>query len=210
MKFPSLRNMSTRKTLTLLALISPILVTAAVVAFMENRKPPPPVPGDPGVVTLTEFGDFQCPHCASFAIHVKPMLDREFIGNNRIAFQYRHYPVLGTNSHAAAHAAECAREQGSFQEYHDTLYRDLDAGNKPDPESLRDTASRVGLDTSAFQACTQDQSHQARIQDDISLARSLGVRGTPSLFLDAEPLQWRDYRDLRATINQHLSQQTQP
>ena len=177
---------------------------------MESRQPPAPLPGDPGVVTLTEFGDFQCPHCASFAVHVRPMLDREFIGNNRIAFQYRHYPVLGPNSHAAAHAAECARDQGGFREYHDALYQDLDAGNRPDPDSLRDTANRLGLDTTAFQACTQDQTHQGRVQHDITLARSLGVRGTPSLFLDGEPLRWRDYRDLRATINQRLSQHPQP
>ena len=63
---------------------------------------------------LTEFGDFQCPHCANFALNILPALEHDLIEKGTIRFEYRHYPFLGPESFKAAEASECARDQGGI------------------------------------------------------------------------------------------------
>jgi hypothetical protein len=81
------------------------------------------------VVTVVEYGDFECPNCKQAAPAVKPLLTR-FAG--RLRFAYRHFPLEDVHPHAlhAALAAEAAAEQGKFWEMHDLLF-DNQAHLKP-------------------------------------------------------------------------------
>ena len=81
-----------------------------------NRGTPPDetLEAEPGEKPLlTEFGDFQCPHCAGFALNILPALEHDLIETGTVRFEYRHYPFLGPESFAAAEASECARDQGN-------------------------------------------------------------------------------------------------
>ena len=99
------------------------------ILLINNPFNPRTAPGDtletePGEKPLlTEFGDFQCPHCANFALNILPALEQDLIETGTIRFEYRHYPFLGPESVSAAEASECARDQGRFNEYHLELYR---------------------------------------------------------------------------------------
>jgi protein-disulfide isomerase len=68
------------------------------------------------LVTLEEFGDFECPPCAkmSEALH---QMEKDYHGKLRIIF--RHFP-LAMHPHAreAAIAAEAAHAQGKFWQRH--------------------------------------------------------------------------------------------
>src|SRR6185436_8911055 len=73
------------------------------------------------VITVDEYGDYQCPPCG-LAFPILKTLKREFGG--RIRFNFYHLPLTQIHKNAldAAHAAAAADLQGHFWEMHDALY----------------------------------------------------------------------------------------
>ncbi|TSC84394.1 MAG: DSBA-like thioredoxin domain-containing protein [Microgenomates group bacterium Gr01-1014_16] len=76
-----------------------------------------------GKVTLVEYSDFQCPFC-SRALPTVQQIMKEYDG--KVLFAYKHFPLsqIHPNAQKAAEAAECARDQGKFWEFHDKLFED--------------------------------------------------------------------------------------
>ena len=149
---------------------------------------------------LTEFGDFQCPHCARFGLTLLPVLERDLIGPGTVRFEYRHYPFLGPESFDAAEASECARDQGVFREYHDALLQLTDREERLTRERLVSTAGELKLETPRFSLCLESGDKKPRVLEDLEYGSNLGVRGTPTLFLDGKEVTWRSYADLKEQI----------
>jgi protein-disulfide isomerase len=79
--------------------------------------------GDPNApVTVIEYGDYQCPFCARFYTDIEPLIRDQYIKTGKVKMVFRNYPFLGPESTAAAEAAECAKDQGKYWEFHDALY----------------------------------------------------------------------------------------
>ena len=76
-------------------------------------------PANPRTPVIVEFGDFQCPYCARFALNTLPALRRDVLNDSAARFEYRHFPFLSPESTMAAEASECARDQGRFDAYHE-------------------------------------------------------------------------------------------
>jgi protein-disulfide isomerase len=99
-----------------------------VVAAAGDPKPTPVgardvILGDTKApVTVIEYGDYQCPFCARFFTDVEPLLREQYIKTGKVRMIFRNYPFLGNESIAAAEAAECAKDQGKFWDFHDALY----------------------------------------------------------------------------------------
>ena len=76
-------------------------------------------------VTLTEFGDYQCPSCGYYAPLVLEVLHRY---PTEVKLEFHHFPLVSLHqwAMAAAVAAEAAGEQGKFWEMHDMLYQNQD------------------------------------------------------------------------------------
>ena len=158
---------------------------------------------------LTEFGDFQCPHCANFALNILPALEHDLIEKGTIRFEYRHYPFLGPESLKAAEASECARDQGEFNKYHLELYRLTSLGESHTPELLRETALEMDLDQTAFDQCLQSGVKRTRVMEDWEYGKTLGVRGTPTLFINGKTIHWHNYKDLREQVRK-IAEKEQP
>lgn len=78
--------------------------------------------GDPNApVHLVEYGDYQCPACASFSNQVFPQLLSDYIATSKVSFEFRDLAFLGDDSQTAAQAAACAIDQDGFWLYHDTI-----------------------------------------------------------------------------------------
>ena len=156
---------------------------------------------------LTEFGDFQCPHCARFAVARMPEIKRDLIDTGLVRFEYRHYPFLGPESFMAADASECARDQDQFQQYHDQLYRSIITGalQSITTEGLEETARLLSLDLGKYRSCVSARVHEDRVKQAKAYGRSLGVEGTPPLLLDGQKIDWDSYQDLKDQIALHTT-----
>jgi protein-disulfide isomerase len=146
------------------------------------------VRGDPGApVTLEEFGDFQCPLCATMTDAIGK-LEKDY--GRRLRVIFRHYP-LPMHSHAieAALAAEAAGAQGHFWEMHDLLYKNQAAWSKAsDPAAAGQFftayARSLGLDVERFAKDSNSDEVKARIFWEGQLGVSRGVTKTPTLLIN--------------------------
>jgi protein-disulfide isomerase len=140
-------------------------------------------------VTVIEFADFGCRYCARFAEETYPSLADEFVKPGTVRWKVVPF-VLGMfpNGDEAARAADCAGNQGAaaFGRMHDRLFARADEWKRAsDPAALfRTYAVAVGLDANRFAACYAGQETDARIRAANSLADRLGVRATPTFFID--------------------------
>ena len=155
--------------------------------------------GDDQTPILTEFGDFQCPYCARFAVGLMPEIKRDLVDTGMVSFDYRHYPFLGPESYMAAEAAECARDQDQFQQYHGQLYLSIITGQLQSitTESLEETARLLSLDLNRFRTCVSAMDPRGPGEAGQGLRPEPGSPGTPSLFIDGQKIDWDSYRDLR-------------
>jgi len=132
------------------------------------------------VVTIVEYGDFECPNCKQAAPALKMLLER-FTG--RVRLVWRQFPLEEVHPHAlqAALASEAAAGQGKFWPMHDRLFdeqRHLDAAH------LRRHAQSLELDLRRYDADMADTVYLQRVREDIEGAASGGVRGTPTFFVN--------------------------
>lgn len=127
-------------------------------------------------VTIVEFSDFKCPYCGLAAELMDKI--RKTYGDG-VEVEFRHFP-LHDGSMLAAQAAECARDQERFWEYHDLLFENLGAVSEND---LTGFAKEAGLDAEEFGACLDSGESDPTITEDMALGRSMGVRATPTFFI---------------------------
>ncbi|HEX5831426.1 MAG TPA: thioredoxin domain-containing protein [Gemmatimonadaceae bacterium] len=149
--------------------------------------------GDPNApIVIVEFSDFGCPYCAQHALRTLPSLEREFIATGKVF--YKHVPfVMGMfpNGDRAARAAECAGEQGRFWPMHDSVYvhqKDWKRGREPD-EVLAALARAVAPDADQWAACYAADRQAARTRAAGEGAARLGVRATPTMFVNGQLVQ---------------------
>jgi protein-disulfide isomerase len=150
-------------------------------------------------LTLLEFADYECPYCQQ----IEPILNRiETEFKDQIAFAYKDYP-LGMHPEApkAAEAAHCAGTQGKFWEYHDLIF----ASKRMDLASLKSDARDLKLDTAAFDACLAKNETAPLVKESSSEAETLGLQGTPTLFVNGRYVSNSTYEGIRGVIVEELS-----
>ena len=176
---------------------------------VEQGADPPHTIGPPNApVMLEEFGDFECPPCALLHPVLKAM-EREF--GDRLRVTFREFPLVPTHPHAlaAARAAEAAGLQGKFWEMHDLLYETQKAWH--DSFDVRPIfegyATRIGLDLERFKRDSKGEVVERRIFQDGKRAHSLGVAGTPSVFLNGREVPFESLapEKLRVLIKTELA-----
>ena len=130
-------------------------------------------------VVLTEYGDFECPHCGL----AEPAARAERESDDDLLFVWRHLPLTDVHPHAqlAAEASEAAGRQGAFWPLHDLLLTHQDHLTRAD---LIDYAAGLGLDVDRFADDLEHHEHADRIAFDIDSADRSGVGGTPTFFVN--------------------------
>lgn len=129
---------------------------------------------------LVEFSDFQCPYCAQTHKILKEFIAKH---QNEVTLVYKHFPLTPIHSEAmpAAKAAWAAGRQGKFWEYHDALFSEQDKLGEP---LYVEIATKLNLDLEKFE---QDRANADKaIEEDVRLAQTLGLSGTPFLLMDGE------------------------
>jgi Na+/H+ antiporter NhaA len=132
------------------------------------------------VITLIEFGDFQCPYCGQ----AEPVV-RDLLNDGEIRYVWRHLPLTDVHPRAqvTAEAAEAAGSQGAFWEMHDLL---LSHQDELRPADLMRYAEQVGIDPERFHDEIREGVHQTRVAQDVESADVSGVSGTPTFFINGQ------------------------
>ena len=145
-------------------------------------------------VEITEYLDFECPVCASFATIQMPTIKEQLINTGRVRWRYRDYPLpIHKYSRFAAHAAQCAGAQGKFFEMHDQLFIHHQwAQTGKDPSDLfRSFAQAAGVDLKAYDACMEAGRYAQRVEYSRQEGDSMRVDGTPTFFANGKKLDFR-------------------
>ena len=131
-------------------------------------------------VTVVEFGDYECPHCATAERLTRRLLERH---PTELAIVFRHLPVVELHPHAlsAALAAEAASSQGMFWEMHDFLFANQ---LKLENSDLIEYAALAGLDIARFCDDLETRRFEPRVRDCLRSASESGADRTPSFFLN--------------------------
>lgn len=132
---------------------------------------------DDAAIKLTEFFDYECPHCALF----KPMLEavvKAFEG--KVVLHYMMFPLeKHTDSKSAAMAALAANRLGKFKEMHDVLFEKSPLHGR---EAVMGYAKQIGLDPNTFTAAYD--SAAAQVNADLAQGDTAGVEATPTLYFN--------------------------
>jgi protein-disulfide isomerase len=182
----------------IIALVFVAAVGGGVLLYRVNSRPAIVLKGEPGAepvhargsasapVIFEEFGDLQCPPCATL-MPIVDSLEKQYGRKLRVLF--RQFPlIVHKNSQPAARATEAAGLQGRFWEMHHLLYQTQAAWkDSPKPESIFEAdAAKLGLDVGRFIADSKGDQVTARINADKRRATSLHVDSTPSVFINNE------------------------
>jgi protein-disulfide isomerase len=168
---------------------------------------------DSGPIEVTEYSDFECPFCASFATVQMPVIREQLIATGKVRWRYRDFPLPSHQySRYAALAAQCAGEQGKFWEMHDQLFTNHQwAQTGKNPRSLfRDFAKAIGLDLDKYDACLDGQRYAGRIQASVEEGDALGVGGTPTFFVNGKRFDGHPTSDAFKALVDSLTKQTKP
>ena len=189
---------------------SPSASTATQANPAEPGAEPPHAQGNANApVTLEEFGDFECPPCGLLHPILK-QLEGEF-GHTKVRIIFREFPLVPNHAHAltAARAAEAAGLQGKFWEMHDMIYENQKAWH--DAFDVRPIfegyATKIGLDLEQFRRDNTNEIVEQRIFLDGKRAHSLGVKGTPTVFLNGREVPFESLapETLKSLINSELA-----
>ncbi|HMO81302.1 MAG TPA: thioredoxin domain-containing protein [Pyrinomonadaceae bacterium] len=209
-----------------LAAIAVIVVLIGILGyFLYNQSSQKPVPADNDLtealvredspvlgpqnakVTIVEFLDPECESCAEFAPAIKRVM-KEFEGNTRLVVRYMPFH---RNSRVAASYLEAAGEQGKYWEMMDKMFENQDQWGeihgpgphpvRPEPVSLFEKwAAELGLDIEQLTASSKEKKHMEKVDRDFADGRKLGVRGTPTLYVNGRKLLRLDEDSLRSLV----------
>jgi protein-disulfide isomerase len=204
--------------------LAAIAVVVGLIAFQATRSgaakiPPRVATGDGRVlgderapVTVVEYADFQCPVCKRAETSIISQLEKDYVQQGQVKIEFRMFPIVGQESFNAAQAAEAARDQGKFWEYHDALYNAQGAENSGTfaYENLVGLAKQVGLDVAEFEATLSSNKYLKAIQEEADAASSNGVSSTPTFFIgDTKIVGVQPYAQFQAAIDAALAKVAQ-
>jgi protein-disulfide isomerase len=161
-------------------------------------------------IEITEYADYQCPFCQTFATLQMPTIEERLIKTGRLRWRYRDFPLQQHPfARLAAHSAACADEQGKYWEQHDRIYQGQPewAGARNAAPLFRRYAQAAGLDLSRYDACMESGKYAGRIQADLNSGVQLGVSSTPTLLVNGRLYRGRFDSDAITRLVDSLARQ---
>ncbi|MFN7161247.1 MAG: DsbA family protein [Candidatus Gracilibacteria bacterium] len=167
-------------------------------------------------VTIVEYSDYECPFCKKFYDQTIKQLEKEYISTGKVKFIYKDFPLHSIHplSLPAANAARCAGAQNKYYEMHNALFETYNTWTEGSnlKDSLTTVAKNIGVNTDTFSKCLTDFTYKDAIEKDYTEGYYLGVRGTPTTFIngkmvttaDGDSAGAMDYSMLKAEIDKLL------
>ncbi len=137
-------------------------------------------------VEITEFADYQCPFCQTFATLQMPTIEDRLINSGRLRWRYRDFPLQQHQfARLAAHSAACGDEQGKYWAQHEQIYQNQSewAAARDAGPLFRNYARTAGLDLGRYDSCMKSGKYAGRIQASYNEGVQVGVSSTPTLLI---------------------------
>lgn len=136
---------------------------------------------DTAAITIIEFSDYECPYCQRWHQQVFPKILAAY--GDKVRLVYRDFPLYGVhpNAETAAEAANCAGEQDKYYGFHNLL---LSGEKEFGAETYKTFAKSLNLNMDQFNQCMDEHRYQAEVKADYEYASQLGVRSTPTFFIN--------------------------
>jgi protein-disulfide isomerase len=158
-------------------------------------------------ITLVNFSDFECPHCAEFSLALHSVLETH---PDAVRVCFKQYPLLThQNATSAAVASIAAHQQGRFVEYHDLVFAHQTAlSAAEDPTALlMSLANDAGLNQERFVADIGADSARAQVEADRNEGGEAGITSTPTCFFNGiKMLNGYTEEALRARVIEALAE----
>ncbi len=144
-------------------------------------------------VTVIEYADYQCPHCADFSesVFYRETLPNEYLTTGQVQYIFHDFPLSpSTNAMVASQASYCAGDQEAtaFWEMHNRIFEAQSqwAGMPRASAVTRfaDMVEEAGLDRAAFETCMADGTYEALVTDAARSATQAGIPGTPTFVVN--------------------------
>jgi protein-disulfide isomerase len=121
---------------------------------------------------------------------------------NEVKFYFKNFPLnIHRYSKKAAIAALAADKQGKFWGFHNKLFENYRSLND---EKILEIAKELGLDMDTFEKDSRSASINNLVNRDMLEGQKIGVRSTPSVFIDGKLLQRRNLKNFQLRIDAEL------
>jgi protein-disulfide isomerase len=166
-------------------------------------------------ITVVEYSDYQCPFCSRHYQQTMPQLLQNYVETGQARYVFKDFPLTQIHPQApkAHEAAHCAREVGGdemYWEMHDRLFEGQEewSGNAEHTAIFKGYAGELGLEQDAFDACLDSGRYAAQVQADLEEGAGFGITGTPSFFINGQPLRGaQPYEAFAQLIEQLLAEE---
>lgn len=146
------------------------------------NSPHAPVIGNPkGDVTLVEFFDYNCGYCK----HAMGDILKLAKSDPKLKIVLKEFPVLGPGSVEAAKVAVAVHMQdsgGKYIEFHKRLLNEREANGERAIQAAKDS----GFDVARLRKDMESDEVVNTLRENMSLARALGINGTPTFVIADE------------------------
>ena len=189
----------------------PTPLTAAATIPSEQTeallRPYSPILGpDEAPVTIVEFFDPACEACRAFYPVVKDIMSEH---GDAVRVAIRYTPFHGAGSEEAIRVLEAARMQGIFEPVLEAILREQPqwaSHGAPEPGLLLNIAAGAGLDVEAAQAQMKAPQTMAILNQDRADVEAMGVRQTPTFFVNGRPVDPFGEEALRALVAEEVAE----
>jgi len=123
----------------------------------------------------------------------------------KVKVVFKNFPIR-SHKYAlkAAMAALAAEPLGKFWEFHDTLFNNY---NRLNDQKIQEIVKILGLDETKFKEQQRNPAITERIRQDYEEGIRIGVRGTPTIFINGKKLRDRSMQSMEAAIEKELHKQ---
>ncbi|MGB9598372.1 MAG: thioredoxin domain-containing protein, partial [Minisyncoccales bacterium] len=152
-------------------------------------------------IKIVEFLDFNCPYCKKFSLEVFPKIKEEYISKGLVQVIFKNFP-LTLYSQKLALASECAFEQGKFWEFHDLIFK---SEKEMNDQEIKDLVKKINLEFEQFNSCFDSQKYLNEIGKDLEEGTGVGVRGTPTFFVNKIFLpRFQSYEEFKKILDNEI------
>jgi protein-disulfide isomerase len=171
-----------RSTILLLAVLLPLVACGQENRLSLDISASPFMGNKDAKVTIVEYSDYQCGHCARHFQTTFPMLKEHFIETGKLKYVLRNFPLESIHPQAlkAAAAALCANEQQKYWEMHHRLFANP---AQVDMRYMPEHAAAIRMDGVKFSRCLESEKYVSQVRRELQEGQQIGVEGTPTFLI---------------------------